>query len=244
MKRFLSILLGFVLTASAALAIDSRSALTTVLKTCEISFKLSGGAFPCLKVSEGADPLLSYAVLREPMASQRTIFSPLAEIPGIEDPRLLGPGAPNFFSMAWNERSLAVPEGRDQWDGVALAINAAVNRTQDHLHIHMGCLAPKVTAALAKTKVSSIEFRRLGIKLERQTYWALFVPADDLSGINPFKLVADQVFLAKRFMGGVTIGVIGGERDGQRGFFILANAMGPKSGHDASAESLIDPSCG
>jgi len=197
-----------------------------------------------MKVSEGSDPLSSYAVLREPLAGQRTIFSPLSEIPGIEDPRLLSPGAPNFFALAWNERSLALPGNRDEWNGVALAINASVNRTQDHLHIHMGCLAPKVGEALRTAKVSSADFRRLSVKLDRTIYWARFFPTQDLAGLNPFKLVADGVFLANRFMGGVTIGVIGGERDGKRGFFILANTMGPKPDHYASAESLIDPKCG
>lgn len=243
MKRLLFFSLACALVASAAPAIDSRSALTTVLKTCEVSYKLSGGSFPCLKVVEGANPLSSYAVLREPLADQRTILSPLAEIAGIEDPRLLLPDAPNFFAMAWNERALVVPKSRDQWDNVALAINASVNRTQDHLHIHMGCLAPDVIKALDTAKVSSVDFRRLSVKLGRTIYWARFIPADDLSHINPFKLVADGVFLAHRFMGGVTIGVIGGERNGKRGFFILANTMGPKPDHYASAESLIDPSC-
>ena len=244
MKWFFPLVLSCALLASAASAIDSRTALTTVLKACEMSFRLSGASFPCLKVSELPDPLASYAVLREPLADQRTIFSPLAEIPGIEDPRLLSPDAPNFFAMAWNERSLALPEGRDQWDDVALAINASVNRTQDHLHIHMGCLTPEIGEALATAKVSSIDFRRLGVKLQRTIYWARFFPTDDLSGLNPFKLVADGVFLANRFMGGVTIAVIGGERDGRRGFFILANTMGPKPDHYASAESLVDPKCG
>jgi len=195
-------------------------------------------------VFEGQGPLSSYAILREPMADQRTIFSPLAEIAGIEDPRLLLPDAPNFFAMAWNERALVVPEERDQWDDVALAINASVNRTQDHLHIHMGCLAPNVSTALDTAKVSSVEFRRLSVKLQRTIYWVRFFPADHLSDLNPFKLVADGVFLANRFMGGVTIAVVGGERDGKRGFFILANTMGPKPDHYASAESLIDPKCG
>jgi len=146
--------------------------------------------------------------------------------------------------MAWNERSLAIPEGRDQWDDVALAINASVDRTQNHLHIHMGCLSPKIGETLAAARVSSVDFRRLGAKLQRTIYWARFFPADDLSKLNPFKLDAGGVFLANRFMGGVTIAVIGGERDGKRGFFILANTMGAKPDAFASAGSLIDLKCG
>jgi CDP-diacylglycerol pyrophosphatase len=244
MKRFLSVFTAGALLASAALAFDSRAALGLVLKTCEMNFKLSGAAFPCLKVFMGAEPLTSYAILREPLADQRTIFSPLADFTGVEDPRLLIPGTPNYFSLAWNERKRVIPRDEDSWESVALAVNAAVFRTQDHLHIHMGCVVPDVSKALAAATVSSTDFRRLNIKLNGQIYWARFLPANDLSDINPVKLVADGVSLAKRSMGGVTIAVVGAKRNGTRGFIILAHAMGLNPKNPASAESMIDPQCG
>jgi CDP-diacylglycerol pyrophosphatase len=180
-----------------------------------MSYKLSGSSFPCSKVVEAVNPQMSYAVLREPLSDGRTILSPLAEVPGIEDPRLLAPEAPNYFALAWNERQLVVPQGKDGREAVVLAINAAMNRTQDRLHIHIGCAVPEVSEALAAAVVSESQFRRLNVRLYRQIYWAQFVVAQDLSAINPIKLVADGVPLARRDMGGVTIGVISAERGGR-----------------------------
>jgi CDP-diacylglycerol pyrophosphatase len=109
MKCFFS---GQCAVTLAALSLDSRTVLGLMLKTCEMNFGLPR-AFPYLKVFIGADPLSSYAVAREPLAYQRTIFSPLSDFTGVEDPRLLIPGAQNYFSVAWNDRKLVIPHEKD-----------------------------------------------------------------------------------------------------------------------------------
>src|SRR5882762_8456203 len=103
-----------VLTISLAIAVVivssfvSGSALGLVVKACEINSTLTGSPYPCLKVVQAQDPLSSYAVLREPTDKERTILAPLADVPGIEDPRVLAAGAPNYFDAAWRERSAAI----------------------------------------------------------------------------------------------------------------------------------------
>ncbi|WP_337270076.1 CDP-diacylglycerol diphosphatase [Oryzifoliimicrobium ureilyticus] len=227
------------------MSFSSRSALAVVLKSCEISYRITGAAFPCLKMVEAPSPLDSYAILREPSSEGRTIFTPLASVRGVEDPRLLKSDAPNYFAMAWGEISAVLPANRDRWDDAALAINAAVYRTQDHLHIHLGCINPDVRHALSPRSIGTGAFARMTVKLERQTFWARFVPGDDLERINPFKMVAEGVPGARANMGGATIAVIGGRSaDGGKGFYLLATVMSNPPKSLAAAETLLDPTCG
>lgn len=241
--RLLFVTVMLTIVSAGSMSFTSRGALSIVLKTCEVAYKLSGTSFPCLKVVENAAPLSSYAVLREPAASERTIFSPLAVIAGIEDPELLDPTSPNYFYLAWNERSLAVPS-ETAWQNVGLAVNAAIFRTQDHLHIHMGCARPDVRSILSLADIDQNRFRRLRDRLEGQSYWARWIDASALAGENPVQLVADGIPGARRNMKGVTIGLFGAQsRGGEKGFYILANVMTSLPRRPAAAEELIDPKC-
>ncbi|WP_240535345.1 CDP-diacylglycerol diphosphatase [Rhizobium freirei] len=221
----------------------SRSALGLVVRACEINSSLTGSPYPCLKVVQTQDPLSSYAVLREPTDKERTIFAPLADVPGIEDPRLLAAGAPNYFGAAWKEQSAI---GRRAWkvspQDFALAINAASWRTQDRLHIHMGCETPRFRALLKThaTEIGSGGFTKLKTSAG---WWAIFQTADDLSDLNPLKVVADGVEGARTNMENVVVGVFGSTLpDGQRGFYILARINGANKSR-GSAEDMIDPKC-
>ncbi|WFU09188.1 CDP-diacylglycerol diphosphatase [Rhizobium sp. CB3090] len=222
----------------------SRSALGLVVRACEVNSTLTGSPYPCLKIVQGQDPLSSYAVLREPTDKERTILAPLADVSGIEDPRLLAAGAPNYFDAAWRERSAGI--GPRAWKGsppdFALAINAASWRTQDRLHIHMGCETPRFRALLKihATEIGSIRFTNLRTNVG---WWATFRAADDLSNLNPLKLVADGVDGARSNMKNVVVGVFGSTLpDGQHGFYILARIMGANKSR-GSAEDMIDPKC-
>jgi CDP-diacylglycerol pyrophosphatase len=222
----------------------SRSALGLVVKACEVNSTLTGSPYPCLKVVQAQDPLSSYAVLREPTDKERTILAPLADVPGIEDPRLLAAGAPNYFEAAWREQSATI--GLRAWNGppqhFALAINAASWRTQDRLHIHMGCETPRFRALLKThvTEIGSTGFTNLRTKAG---WWATFRPADDLSNLNPLKAVADGVDGARSNMENVVVGVFASTSpDGQHGFYILARVSGANKSR-GSAEDMIDPKC-
>ncbi len=238
-RLFYPTILVFLLGLAAA-PLSSRAALTTVLKTCELGYDRWGVAFPCLKIVESPLPLSSYAILREPTPARRTIFSPLADISGIEDPRLLEVDAPNYFAMAWNARSITIPTGADH---SALAINAAINRTQDHLHIHIGCVLPEVYEALSTSDINNSRFELMKSELAGKFYWVQFLPGESL-GVNPVRSVAEGVPGARQHMAAVTIGVVSGRRpDGTRGFYILANMMTKAPITFAAAEDLLDPRC-
>ncbi|WP_459456010.1 CDP-diacylglycerol diphosphatase [Rhizobium sp. No.120] len=221
----------------------SRSALGLVVRACEINSTLTGSPYPCLKIVQSQDPLSSYVVLREPADKERTILAPLADVPGIEDPRLLTAGAPNYFEEAWKELSAIDPRStKASRQNFALAINAASWRTQDRLHIHMGCETPRFRALL-KAHATEIESGRFTDLKTRAGWWATFHPADDLSNLNPLQLVADGVDGARSKMENVVVGVFGAVLpDGQHGFYILARINEARKSR-GSAEDMIDPKC-
>ncbi|MBB5575435.1 MULTISPECIES: CDP-diacylglycerol diphosphatase [Rhizobium] len=237
---FISLAIAVIVMSSFA----SRSALGLVVKACEINSTLTGSPYPCLKVVEAQDPLSSFALLREPTDKERTIFAPLADVPGIEDPRLLAAGAPNYFEAALREQSAAIGlrAGKVSPQEFALAINAASWRTQDRLHIHMGCETPRFRALL-KTHAGEIGSSRFTNLRTDAGWWATFYAADDLSNLNPLKAVADGVAGARSNMKNVVVGVFGSTLpDGQHGFYILARIIGANKSR-GSAEDMIDPKC-
>lgn len=239
--------IGFFFVVALTSSFASRSALGLVVDSCKLNVGLTGSAFPCVKVVQEAAPLNSYAILREPTHRERTILTPLADISGIEDKRLVAPGGPNYFADAWKERSVVLggyPD-KDPWQDAALAINAASNRTQDHLHIHMGCVSTPVKMALLshQSDISPVKFQKINTRLAWRSFWVRFFQADDLSAINPFQVVADGVPEARGNMEDVTIGVVGASgADGRQGFYVLAEVFGYDR-TDGSAEELLDAKC-
>jgi CDP-diacylglycerol pyrophosphatase len=69
---------------------------------------------------------------------------------GIEDPSLQGPDGPNYFEDAWNARAY-LPVGHQRpiaREEVGLGIDYAIVRTQDQMHIHIGCISRDVRQRL------------------------------------------------------------------------------------------------
>ncbi|MEX6508290.1 CDP-diacylglycerol diphosphatase [Jiella sp. M17.18] len=224
----------------------SGTALRLVVDACSADSAVTSLPAPCLKVVRSPDG--GYVVLREPFGLRRTILSPIAAIPGIEDPRLLAPNAPNFFAMAWQERGEATgaPSGRDGWIRMALAINSPQSRTQDQLHIHIACVKPVVAAALAKAaaRIGTGRFRQIWFARKAPPYWVERIKADSLAGHNPLQLVAHGVPGAERHMDEMTIAVVGAwSRSAGPGFWILATQSNPRIRFAAEAEGLLDRGC-
>lgn len=241
-RAVLAISLAVVVIVMSSFA--SRSALGLVVEACKINSALTGSPYPCLKVVNSRDPLLSYAVLREPTDKERTILAPLADVSGIEDPRLLAAGAPNYFDAAWRERQDATSYRAvaAQPKDFALAVNAEVWRTQDRLHIHIGCETPRFKTLLKSNQagIGSARFTKLNSSAD---WWAKFYAANDLSNLNPLQAVADGVDGARSRMKNVVVGVFSSTApSGQRGFYVLARMIGPNWAR-GSAEDMIDPSC-
>ena len=122
------------------------------------------------------------------------LLVPTAKIPGIESDALLAPAAPNYWALAWQSRTFlsdtvgkVVPRSV-----IAMAINSAQARTQDQLHIHIGCLRRDVLAALRRFEAKFPAGRSThSVILAGRKYTVMRIQGDGLDQADPFKLVAE-----------------------------------------------------
>ena len=178
-------------SAQAAVAGVSRGALWRVIQTCLINHALTGAAFPCLDVNVSEGNERGYAILRPPFAASDLILAPTRKIVGVEDPSLQASDAPNYFEDAWNahkllQDTLQKPVARDE---IVLAVNSRQARTQDQLHIHIGCLtaAARQTVRAFAPALPESRWVPLGRPFHGLEFWGRLVVQEDLLGVNPFR---------------------------------------------------------
>lgn len=202
---------------------------------CAPMRKYTGLPTPCLAV----DLDRGFASLRAPDDVTHIIVTPLAKIPGVESPDLLRKDAPNFWSAAWSQRQFVIDAAprRPAHAELGMAVNAAGSRSQDLLHIHVDCVAPRVAAALSRLGPLGSNWFTLDLSRFDDVYRARKLTADQLNQ-NIFRLVQLDVPGAAANMADVTIAVIGlRQSDGEDAFLLLAATDG---GH---AEDLLDHDC-
>jgi CDP-diacylglycerol pyrophosphatase len=202
---------------------------------------------PCLRVDLNGGIESGYAILRDPRGGTQFLLIPTTPISGIESPIVRGPNATNYFSSAWEVRTyisealhLTLPR-----DGIGLAINSALSRSQDQLHIHFSCIRGDVWEALHKNEERIGEqWAPLNVSLFGHHYMAMWVTGEHLSPHNPFRLLAERLPGGRRDMGNRTLVVIGlTRRDGVKGFVILADQANKERGDLANGEELLDHAC-
>ena len=128
----------------------------------------------------------------------------------------------------------------------ALVVNSAVTRSQDQLHIHMGCLAPSAKRALdaAAPKLAVGEWSPIGFLIPHQPFWALRTGSADLDRIDPFRLAAEGFAGKVRSLALLTIVVASARIDGADEFVILASYAGaPHAWWPVGAENLLLARC-
>jgi len=201
---------------------------------------------PCAKVdlSRGVDH--GFALLKDKHGPEQYLLMPTEDITGIEDPRVLAPGAVNYFAAAWTARSLveaklghAIPR-----QDMGVSVNSIYGRSQDLLHLHIDCLAPATVAALsAAAPRLNYHWSRAPLMLEGHPYLALILPGEDLKA-DPFALLARGVPGAASHMGAWTLVLAGARgRGGAPLFVLLASEADPLMGRFASGEELQDHDC-
>jgi CDP-diacylglycerol pyrophosphatase len=251
MTRVSILLIAAGFTAATAFATTAtgldRLVLWQVVRACVADFKLTGTPFPCLKVDLSAGEERGHILLRPPPWHD-LILAPTRKIVGIEDPLLQSPEAPNYFDAAWGARSFL--EGADgqapEHDAVALVVNSALVRTQDQLHIHVGCLLPRVRRALAAAapEVPIGEWAPIGTVVPHQIFWGTRVQKANLSDVEPFRLAAEALADKVKDRGSAMIMVAGVRVEGDDEFVILASYAGaPSAWWPIGADSLLDSSC-
>lgn len=235
----------FAFAARAAVPDASRGALWNVVQACLIGHRLTGAAFPCLEinVSDGDDR--GYVILRPPLSASDLILVPTRKIVGVEDPLLQASDAPNYFEDAWNARKF-LQDARHKVlarNGVVLAVNSRQSRTQDQLHIHIGCLsssAERAVRAFAPT-LPIYRWAPLGRPFQSLEFWGRLLVRENLIGVNPFRLAAEAWPNRFEDRSQLAIAVTGIELpDGREGFVLLASYHKPLGQY--SVEDFLDGS--
>lgn len=243
-----SLVIAALLTSAGMAQAGDRNRLWPVVRTCVSAYRLLGVAFPCLKVElPGGSLDRGYAVLR-PLKLDDLILSPTRQISGVEDPFLQSAEAPNYFADAWRSRSfLKGPDGSPPpRDDVALAVNSMGARSQDQLHIHIGCLRPDARFILdqAAPRMPLRVWMRVGVLPPGGAYLGVRVSESDFEGLNPFRVAAHGFVGAAEHPGALTVMVVGARVGNEDDFLILAffgGAHGENGG--AGAEGMLDHRC-
>ena len=207
--------------------------------SCLYGQRTLGVSLPCLSV----DLNRGFALLR--VGSGHLLLVPTVPIRGIESSELSASTAPNYLQFAWESRVLLDRVGGEvlSRDRIGLAINSPMGRTQDQLHIHIGCLRPEVQTELRRFETAPVgEWSTTGARLRGHQYRVLRLERDSLDGVNPFQLLAEGVAAARQEMVAQTLVVVGAVFAGGRdGFYLLNDSIW---GRDrATGEELLDYRC-
>ena len=241
-------LAALVLSVVAVRSEANRTALWRVVESCVLDHEMTGVSLPCLDVEAAGGDDRGFVILKPPFGDADTILSPMRRIVGLEDPWLRNPEAPNYFADAWESRKWLPAGARGlAHSDIALAVNSPLVRSQDQLHIHMGCASPQTRQVLqsAVGRLSAERWTLLKGVLPGADVWARLQVQDTLAGVNIFQLAADEVPdpLVQRNQSGLAIaGVTLG--DGRNGFVLMAAHALPFVSRDLiKAESFVDSSC-
>lgn len=202
---------------------------------------------PCAEVDAPERPAQGYAVLKDRSGRFQYLVMPLARISGIESPALLAVDAPNYFADAWNARfyveaarHLALPR-----DALVVIANSAQGRSQDHLHLHVGCIRPDVRDTLRRLLPTLDEqWRTLTQSLppDGRDYRARWAAGESLS-IDPFKSLAAALPAGDR-MALHSLAITGAHSaDGRPGFILLSARADAAKGDRGNSDELQDLAC-
>lgn len=244
LRRLTWLLLALIVAAGGVTAApadaDPNALWTIVHDQCVPDQETSGEPAPCSLVGRGPGEWHGYAVLKDLVGTTQFLVIPTERITGIESPALLEPGAANYFAAAWDARSFVdMRAGVDiPRDWMSLAVNSAMARSQDQLHIHVDCVRADVRDTLNR-HVADIgsDWAPFPEPLSGHPYLAMTVDGDNLDATNPVQLVAQRV----DDMGLATIVVVGTYlKNEQPGFLLLAGQADPAIGDRGAGEELQD----
>lgn len=234
------VLVALLLTLSAvsvASAELSRDTLRNVVRSCVLAKRTIGISFPCREVELGGNGAPGYVILQPPLAKSHMVVSPTADIAGIEHPDLRGPDGRVYWQAALRSRaqSAAAFDGRVPLNDIGVAVNSPGNRTQDHLHLHIDCVQPRVLTSLhVHARELTGAWSVFPRSFDGQHFFARRFETTD--AFNPFAEAASLP--GHPALGTVALALLSapGAPDGA---FVLMAAVGPY----AQAEGLLDHSC-
>lgn len=239
--RLVAVLLVLVIAGMLAAALHFKKnsdALWQIVSEKCLPHQQSGGEpAPCQRV----DQRHRYAMLKDMHGPLQYLLIPLDRITGIESPQLLQSATPNYFALAWNERTLLAQRRGSPIDDrvLSLAINSQYGRTQNQLHIHISCLRPDVRQQLDQL-TPQLSGRWQSITLRKHRYWLRALTPDELTRQSAFIRLADERPEARSEMGKYGL-ALAGLSDGRLVLMALErNWLLLNSG---SAEEVQDHAC-
>ena len=203
---------------------------------------------PCTRVDLQDGPERGYALLKDAVGPAQYLLIPTARVPGIETAFLWTPEAPNYFAPAWRARSYVEELLHRQLtrDAISLAVNSAISRSQNQLHIHIDCTRELVREAVVRrAREVGDSWAPFPELLAGHRYRAMRVVSAELDGADPFRLLARSLPDPGTMMGRHTLVVVGVDlADGQPGFVLLDGQADLATGNPAHGAELQDHSCG
>ena len=215
---------------------------TIVSDQCVPEARAGAATNTCAKVDLDG----GYAVLKDRNGIGQYLLIPTLRIAGIESPELLKAGTPNYWRDAWEARHYVeqAVHARLERDDIGLAINSSSGRSQNQLHIHVDCMRVDVRAALTAQQAKfSEQWTLLATRLSGHAYRARLITDAALRDTDPFRLLFDAIQRDGESMADQTLLLTGTTLpDGKPAFILLSDHV--KWGDTASAEELLDHSCG
>jgi CDP-diacylglycerol pyrophosphatase len=202
---------------------------------------------PCSAVSIATGTAKGFAVLKDIVGIAQFLLISTARLSGIDDPAILAPDETNYWDAAWQARHFVDERLHTSLprDSISLAINSAVGRTQDQLHIHIDCIRPDIHAALV-ANINSVTtvWSPFPVSLAGHSYRAIRINQKTLDKVNPFHVLADNDPQVLVDMGMHTLVAVGATfQDDSRGFILLDDRADLAAGNRASGEELQDHTC-
>jgi CDP-diacylglycerol pyrophosphatase len=244
---FMCMLCTSILSAHALQAATGNE-LNEALQGCEDQYKKEGNYGDCSLMNYQA----GYVILKTRTASDNQfLLLPMDNVTGIEDEGVLSRPythpVSNLFYSAWQSRGFVFDQLKQRGKklaekDIALTINPVNSRTQNHLHIHISCLAAKTQQSLSDLDIEKLgwgwESRPLKNKNDRDILYDIRkLSATAFLNENIFDLVHER-YRSNMKYAEVTV-VPARTRSDE--FLLLVNPGSVSS--PATAEELQDHSC-
>jgi CDP-diacylglycerol pyrophosphatase len=212
---------------------------------------------PCALVDLKEGVERGHVIFKDDFGATQYLLIPTARVTGIESPDLLRPNAPNYFAAAWRERGYVEKAARRPLPraAISLAINSALRRSQNQLHVHVDCIRRDVQATLRHLLATiGDNWAIVPEPLAGHTYRARRVLGEDLDGADPFVLLAHGLLAhgllargvpeAQAAMAAQTLIVVGAQFANAKPGFVVLNAWARLGdGELIKGEELQDHFC-
>jgi CDP-diacylglycerol pyrophosphatase len=208
---------------------------------CVSNWEMAHDPTPCADVEISNGVQQGYVIRKSENGIAEYWISPTVKIAGIESQILLQTDKENYWNDAWAARRYVFKTLNKQLprDAIGLAVNSCFARSQDQLHIHVDCVAPKVRDEIKKhlDEIGTV-WSPLPFELAGHRYRAMRVEGLDLNGVKPF-LVLGTGLGKEADMKAETLVAIGI----QDGFVLLDDHAAAETGDRGWGEELLDGSC-